>query len=132
MKRRTARKKALQALFQIDLAEALPEEAINHVLDGNEHDPFLNKLVLGTVEHQNEIDELIKRNLTNWKLERLANIDRAILRLAVYEMKYEPDIPFNVTIDEAIELAKMFGDVQSSKFVNGVLSSIKEELEKKA
>mgnify|MGYP001404124106 CR=1 FL=1 len=129
MKRRTARKKALQALFQIDLADTPPAEAIQHVLSDEEQDEFLNRLVFGTVKYQKEIDELIQSNLVNWKLERLANVDRAILRMAVYEMKYEPDIPYNVAIDEAIELAKIFGDHQSSKFVNGVLSNVKNELE---
>ncbi|WP_243290199.1 transcription antitermination factor NusB [Bacillus sp. FJAT-47783] len=128
MKRRTAREKALQALFQIDLAETTPSEAISHVLEGEEEDEFLNRLVHGTVEKLDFIDEMIKPHLLKWKLERLANVDRTILRMAVYEMKFEQDIPLDVTINEAIELAKTFGDEKSSRFVNGVLSNVKNAL----
>lgn len=130
MKRRTAREKALQALFQIDLAKIPPNEAIENVLNGKEVDSFLLKLVNGTVEHMEEIDEIIKPHLVKWKLERLANVDRTILRMATYEMKYEEDIPTNATINEAVELAKTFGDENSSRFVNGVLSSVKNSIQK--
>lgn len=129
MKRRTARKKALQALFQIDIAHTSPKEAIEHVLQGEEADEFLTRLVEGTNHHMQEIDEMIKPFLVNWKIERLAAVDRTILRMAVYEMKYEKDIPVNVTLNEAIELAKTFGDEKSGRFVNGVLSSVKNSLE---
>jgi len=129
MKRRTAREKALQALFQIDLADIPPNEAIEYVLDGEEVDSFLSSLVNGTVEHIEEIDEMIKPHLVKWKLERLANVDRTILRMATYEMKYEGDIPTNATLNEAVELAKTFGDENSGRFVNGVLSSVKNSLE---
>ncbi|MDQ0161396.1 transcription antitermination factor NusB [Bacillus alveayuensis] len=129
MKRRTARKKALQALFQIDIAHTSPKEAIEHVLQGEEADEFLTRLVEGTNNHMQEIDEMIKPFLVNWKIERLAAVDRTILRMAVYEMKYEKDIPVNVTLNEAIELAKTFGDEKSGRFVNGVLSSVKNSLE---
>ncbi|MBM6617340.1 transcription antitermination factor NusB [Bacillus suaedaesalsae] len=128
MKRRTAREKALQALFQLDLNEQEPTVAIEHVLEGKGSDEFLEKLVLGATEHQQEIDELLKGSLENWSLDRIGNVDRAILRLAVYEMKFEESIPENVSINEAIELAKIFGDDDSSKFINSVLSKVKGQL----
>lgn len=129
MKRRTAREKALQALFQIDMSQAEPNLAIEHVLDGAKEDSYLTQLVHGAVEHQVQIDEDIKKYLENWKLERLATVDRNLLRLAVYELKFsEQDIPANVILDEAIEIAKLYGDEQSSKFINGVLSKIKQHL----
>jgi N utilization substance protein B len=128
MKRRTAREKAIQALFQLDLNEQEPRLAILHVLEDQETDEFLEQLVLGTVEHQSEIDELLKNNLENWSIDRIGNVDRAILRLAVYEMKYDHDIPTNVSINEAIELAKIFGDDESGKFINSVLSKVKGQL----
>lgn len=128
MKRRTAREKALQALFQVNVSNTEPNEAIEHALDEETPDQFMNNLVFGTIEHGNEIDELIKPHLVNWTIDRLANIDKTILRMAVYELKYEQDIPANVTLDEAVELAKAFGDDHSSKFVNGVLSKIKSDL----
>lgn len=129
MKRRIAREKALQALFQIDMSQAEPSLAIEHVLDGAKEDSYLSQLVNGVVEYQTQIDEDIKKYLENWKLERLATVDRNLLRLAVYELKFsEQDVPANVILDEAIEIAKLFGDEQSSKFINGVLSKIKQHL----
>jgi N utilization substance protein B len=71
---------------------------------------------------------MISQHLVNWKLDRIANVDRAILRLSVYEMVYQEDIPVSVSMNEAIELAKLFGDDKASKFVNGVLSNIKNDL----
>ncbi|MBO1512426.1 transcription antitermination factor NusB [Metabacillus bambusae] len=127
MKRRTAREKALQALFQVNVSNIEPNEAIEHVLDEETADQFMNSLVFGTIEHEKELDELITPHLVNWTIDRLANIDKTILRMAAYELKYE-DVPANVTLDEAVELAKAFGDDHSSKFVNGVLSKIKKGL----
>ncbi|MCA1039184.1 transcription antitermination factor NusB [Bacillus infantis] len=129
MKRRTAREKALQALFQIDVSQADPSEAIDHVLEGEEGDDYLTLLVTGVLENKEEIDNMIKQYLEKWKLERLATVDRNLLRQGVYELKYSKDVPANVVIDEAIEIAKIFGDDQSSRFINGVLSKVKDSLE---
>jgi len=129
MKRRTAREKALQALFQIDMSQAEPSSAIEHVLEGAKNDNYLTLLVNGVVEHQVQIDEVIKKYLENWKLERLATVDRNLLRLAVYELKFsDEEVPANVVLDEAIEIAKVYGDEQSSKFINGILSKIKQHM----
>ncbi|MDP4161609.1 MAG: transcription antitermination factor NusB [Bacillota bacterium] len=129
MKRRTAREKALQSLFQIDVSNSEPTSAIEHVLDGETGDEYLTKLVLGVVEHKEEIDQLIKENLENWSIDRLATVDRNLLRIAVYELKLcRNEVPENVVLDEAIEIAKLYGDDQSSKFINGVLSKIKQQL----
>jgi N utilization substance protein B len=129
MKRHTAREKALQALFQVDVGGIDPQEAINNVVGEEEIDSFLQQLVFGVVNHQEEIDQLLRDNLEKWRLERVANVDRSILRMATYEMKYMDDIPVSVTMDEAIELAKKFGDDKSSRFINGVLSKVKDALE---
>jgi N utilization substance protein B len=129
MKRRTAREKALQALFQIDVSSTEPSSAIEHVLDGEQNDEYLTRLIFGVVEHKDEIDQLIKNNLEKWTLERLATVDRNVLRIAVYELKFaHEEIPERVVMDEAIEIAKLYGDQQSSKFINGVLSKVKEQL----
>jgi len=128
MKRRTAREKALQALFQIDVSNTEPSLAIEHVLEGESSDDYLNQLVLGVVEQKDEIDNLISVNLEKWTLDRLATVDRNLLRMAAYELKFSEGIPDNVILDEAIEIAKIYGDNQSSKFINGVLSKIKETL----
>ncbi|MEI4790738.1 transcription antitermination factor NusB [Bacillus sp. FJAT-53060] len=128
MKRRTAREKALQTLFQIDVSNINPKEAITHALDEQESDPFFEELVFGVLEQKDKLDEMISQHLVNWKLDRIANVDRAILRLSVYEMVYQEDIPVSVSMNEAIELAKLFGDDKAPKFVNGVLSNIKNDL----
>jgi N utilization substance protein B len=129
MKRHTAREKALQALFQVDVGGIDPQEALRNVVEGEEIDPFLRQLVVGVVDNQAEIDQILRNNLEKWTLERVANVDRSILRMATYEMKYVDDVPVKVSMDEAIELAKKFGDEKSSRFINGVLSKVKDMLE---
>lgn len=128
MKRRTAREKALQTLFQIDVSNIDPKDTITHALDEQESDPFFEELVFGVLEQKDKLDDMISQHLVNWKLDRIANVDRAILRLSVYEMVYQEDIPLSVSMNEAIELAKLFGDDKAPKFVNGVLSNIKNDL----
>ncbi|WP_374721533.1 transcription antitermination factor NusB [Peribacillus tepidiphilus] len=130
MKRREAREKALQALFQIDLANADVNEAIESVLEDQKSDEYFEFLVRGTADKKQEIDEIIKKNLEKWRLERLANVDRNILRLAVFEMLASEETPVKVVIDEAIEIAKLYGDESSGKFVNAVLSKVKTYLNK--
>jgi transcription antitermination protein NusB len=124
LKRRIAREKAVQSLFQIDMSNTERDEAIENVLEGEEKDSFLVQLVYSTTDHLEEIDSVIKDHLEKWTLNRVANVDRAILRLAVNEMIFEKDIPVNVSMNEAIELAKVFSGEESSRFINGVLSKI--------
>ncbi len=121
MKRREAREKALQTLFQLENTELTIEDAMSHVLDG-QNDSFYEKLVRGTTEHLAQIDESLKTKLENWSLDRLPKIERTVLRLAVFELLFMQDAPAKVVMNEAIELCKTFGDDKSSKFVNGVLS----------
>ncbi|MDQ0220801.1 transcription antitermination factor NusB [Peribacillus cavernae] len=130
MKRRTAREKALQALYTIEIGKSEVQEAIESVLNGEASDEYFEKLVKGTTDKKEEIDGIIRSNLENWKLERLANIDRNLLRIAVYEILYSEDVPVSVAMDESIEVAKKFGDDQSSRFVNAVLSKVKDSRNK--
>lgn len=126
MKRREARQKAVQILFQMTVGHTNIHEAFENIL-GEDHgsiDPFLQELVEGTFEHINEIDEAIKSAVVHWNFERIGNIDKTIMRLAVYEIWYLEDIPNNVTLNEAVELSKIYGDDETRKFVNGVLSKI--------
>lgn len=85
---------------------------------------YAQALVQGTVDHREEIDELIRSQADNWRLERMPAVDRNILRLAVFELLYEMDTPKLVVVDEAIELAKKFGSEQSGRFVNGLLDGL--------
>src|SRR5690606_34824565 len=90
-------------------------------------EPFLHSLVTGTVNKLEEIDPLLERYLKGWKVDRLSKVDLQILRLAVYEMIHEDEVPPKVVINEAIELAKWFGTEESGKFVNGVLGKMIKE-----
>ncbi|MBB5173070.1 transcription antitermination factor NusB [Texcoconibacillus texcoconensis] len=129
MNRRLVRIRAVQALYQVDLTEEDPVLAIEAALEEEEEgDDFLTKLVEGTVNHLDEVDECIKEHLTNWSLDRIGNVDRAILRLATYEMLYEQEIPMNASLNEAIDLAKGFNGEESGRFVNGVLSSVSKSI----
>jgi transcription antitermination protein NusB len=85
---------------------------------------YAQQLVRGAVEHQEQIDELIRGQADNWRLERMPAVDRNILRLAIYEMLFERETPKLVVLDEAIELAKKFGSEQSGRFVNGLLDGL--------
>jgi N utilization substance protein B len=124
MKRRTAREKAVQCLFQIDMAEVPVKDAVALVMEESEEDTqYLRYLLEGVLEKQNEIDAEIKKYLRGWQLERIANVDRAILRLAFYEIMFEAETPDKVVMNEAIEIAKLFSDEQSHRYINGVLSS---------
>ncbi len=127
MKRHDAREKAVQVLFQLDNTDLTLQEAIGHVLNEEESDTFFEKLVHGVTENLEEIDEQLTQNLENWSLGRLPKIERTVLRIALYELKYMQDTPNRVVLNEAIELCKTFGDEKSSKFVNGVLSKFTQQ-----
>ncbi|MFG6148564.1 transcription antitermination factor NusB [Halobacillus sp. B23F22_1] len=124
MKRRIAREKAFQALFQMNSSEIGADEAIEHVLNDEEKDAFLMELVEGVLKHRNEIDDWIETHLENWTFTRLARVEKTLLRMAAYEIKFNEEVPSQVAINEAVELAKIFGEDQSGKFVNGVLSKM--------
>ncbi|MCL4441084.1 transcription antitermination protein NusB [Desulforamulus profundi] len=125
MGRRQARETALQALFQIDVGKNEPDFAIKNTAEefgaGPQELEFARQLVKGTLEHIDEIDALISRVSKEWQLSRMANVDRNIIRLALYELKFREDIPPNVSVNEAVELAKIFGGADSGRFVNGIL-----------
>lgn len=127
MKRHEAREKAIQTLFQIEVSKLEVDEAIEFALDGEESDPFYEQLVTGTLKHIEDIDALLVENLKNWRLDRLGNVERTILRMATFELLYVETIPENVTINEAVELAKSFADEEAGKLVNGVLGNIIKE-----
>lgn len=124
MKRRKARELALQTLFQMDLSEANASDAIEHVLEEAEEkeDAFLSSIIQNYVKHKEEIDHKLSSNIESWTIDRLGNVDRNILRVALVELDYLDDVPKSVTINEAIEIAKIYGDDDSSKFINAVLS----------
>jgi len=111
------------------------EDAEKALLSNNDYDkevvPFVSELIDGTISNLKEIDEYLVKIAENWELDRMASIDKAILRLASYELLVTPATPPNVVINEAIELAKEFSTENSGKFVNGILDKIKNLRDKK-
>ncbi|MCB9529062.1 MAG: transcription antitermination factor NusB [Myxococcales bacterium] len=95
-----------------------------------EHWPFVERLVRGVAAHARAIDELIGKSSLNWKVARMGRVDRSVLRLAVYELAFESDVPSKATLNEAIEIAKRYGTEDSGKFVNGILDRIAQDLER--
>jgi len=156
-KRREARERAVQFLFQHDLNPPTElETALEQFWDSQrtaaiagekgtatwgqpiELPPpsaeeaavrlFADPLIRGALEHRDESDEIIKKHARNWELHRIAAVDRNILRLAIYEMLHRDDIPPVVSINEAVDIAKKFSTQDSGKFVNGILDKVKGEL----
>ena len=121
--RRESRETAVILLYQKDLLEKDTAEILeNDRLTGKVFDDFALRLINGVEDHLEEVDNIIKEIVENWSLNRIAVIDRNILRIAIYEMLYEEDIPLKVSVDEAIEIAKSLGQKDDTpKFVNGVL-----------
>lgn len=130
MSRRKAREVAVQALFQLDFNQVNTETAMEAVI--NEHEgisegsrQYAQKLINGTQHSLAEIDAIISSSSNEWKLDRMAAVDRNIARIAIYEMKFsEEQLPPNVAINEAVEVAKTFGSEDSSRFINGILGSL--------
>lgn len=126
--RRLSREMALKVLFQIDLVSTNIEEALKYTFEDGEFSDEVKEfsliLVKGVMSNLSEIDKVINNHTNNWSLERITNIDRNILRMAIYEILYLNNIPKSVSINEAVELAKKYGTKSSSSFVNGVLGKI--------
>lgn len=130
--RRKARELAIQILYQIEMSASDPREVLDLFWKGNETPEetrrFAVELVEGTFRNRKEIDQIIEQHSIHWRLARMAVVDRNILRLAVYELLYAHDVPTNVALDEAIEIAKKFGTSDSSAFINGILDNVAKEI----
>lgn len=131
LERRRARHQALHILYQREITEQplgrILSEGTFSVEDGEPTD-YCREIVLGVEAHQSRIDRLIEETSSNWTLTRMPLVDRNILRLAVWEMLYrDEDVPDSVAINEAVEMAKVYGGEDSSKFVNGVLGRLADQ-----
>lgn len=142
MNRRKSREVAMRLLFQTTLNEENLEVALENLKDVRESEEsakekdyesvdlkdvdidYVKRIIKGIEENKEEIDEKIKGNLKNWKIERLSKVDLSILRLCTYELKFEEDIPSKVSVNEAIELAKKYSGEKAATFINGVLGKI--------
>ena len=128
-KRSQARDWALKVLYQIDVSSRPVDRSLDNFWENEENKDeevfiFCKRLVVGVHENLTMIDEKISQYATNWQLKRMAVIDRNVMRIGLFELKYTDDIPPKVAINEAVELAKKYGDLESSKFVNGILDKI--------
>ena len=126
--RRKARAIALQALYEIDSVGHEPERVLTQLLAegwlSEENAAFVRELVTGVIQSKEEIDRNIQSFATAWPIEQIPVVDRNILRLAIFEILFDNKVPVKVAINEAVELAKLFGSDNSPKFVNGVLGSV--------
>jgi N utilization substance protein B len=133
--RRKARICALQMLFQYDISRPRVDQLTSSYWEsfgteaGNVEPDFPNRLALGAISHLEEIDDLIKQRAEHWRIQRMAVVDRNILRLAIYEFLHEPDTPKTVVINEALEIARRFSTFEATQFINGILDAIKRDLE---
>lgn len=140
--RRQSRELALKVLFQLDLSGGDPAEAFDLVVRLLTEDPeepdspapteevqeFARRLLTGATEHLAELDAKLRSYAREWTLERMANVDRNILRLALYEMLYLEEVPLSVSINEAVEMAKLYSTPDSGRFINGILGKIAVDL----
>ena len=138
MIRRVGREMVLQSLFQMDFTQADPEESLKIALEVQRDEEkseeaekafgYAEKVLKGVSENLSEIDGLIGKYAINWEVKRMPGIDRNILRMAIYEMRFAKEkLPVTVAVNEAVELAKTFGTEKSSRFINGVLGKLMRE-----
>lgn len=127
-RRRRAREIALQLIYELDLRpELTPEDAIEMFPFADEEEAaaeYAKFLVHGVISSADEIDDILREHIVGWRTERMVAVDRAVLRIALYEGMIQKAVPIAVAISEAVELTKMFGTDESSRFVNGVLGRI--------
>ena len=125
----------MQALFYMDMSQDDSNKMLESFCDNfsppKKMLPFFLKLVKGVIQGKGEIDSILERFSDNWKLSRMSCVDRNTMRIAVYELIYCHDIPYKVSINEAIDMGKKFGTKESGAFINGILDSIRIALEKK-
>ena len=130
MSRKLSREKAMELVFSMMLTKESHDEVIETFVDNYEENiknldlDYIKEVLKGVEENKESIDNLIKENLQKWKIERVSKVNLAILRLAVYEMKYVNDVPEKVAINEALEITKRYSDEKSVSFINGVLDYI--------
>ncbi|MFC4078220.1 transcription antitermination factor NusB [Salinithrix halophila] len=137
MGRRQARERTLQALYQLEMNPGAGEQVFTEHKSRLEEDverkedlAFFHRLMEGVRKHRNRLDPIIQRFLKkDWTLSRLSLVDRMILRMAVYELLFEEEVPFGATLNEAVELAKTFSTEESARFINGVLGNILKNME---
>ena len=132
-RRRQARELALQALYFLDDRPDDPQEALalfhRNFTPPRQARDFMDRLVQGVIAHRGRIDTVVERFSENWQVFRMPRVDRNVIRMAVFEMFWQADIPYRVSINEAIDLGKKYGADDSGAFINGILDRIRKALE---
>lgn len=139
--RRRGRWYALQVLYALDVGDGIDPEAASGAVDDYAGEfelelddrsvQFARELVTGTVERLPELDDIVQSASRNWRVSRMARVDRNILRIAAYELRHAPEVPIKVVINEAVELAKRFGAADAPAFVNGLLDRVAQNARRK-
>ncbi|GAA0075959.1 transcription antitermination factor NusB [Clostridium sp. CTA-5] len=130
MNRKLSREKAMELLFGMTLNTDNFEETLENFIDNYEGDikeldlTYIKRALIGVEANKEKIDEAISENLHNWKIDRISKVNLCILRLAVYELSYDEQVPGKVAINEALEITKKYSDQKSVSFINGVLDNI--------
>ncbi|MCK4776917.1 MAG: transcription antitermination factor NusB, partial [Actinomycetia bacterium] len=130
-KRRKARNNALEILYQKEIS-GLNQEIIlknREEADLEEIDEYCNLLIRGIEKHKKELDGLINKYAKNWRLDRMPIVDRNILKISIFELKHLKEVPVSVAINEAVEMAKIYGTENSSRFINGILGQVARDME---
>lgn len=134
-KRRLVREKVLQALYAYEISREpitnVMEQVLIELRTDKDNFEFAKRLVHEVIQHKDDIEEYIRQKVSHWEFDRIAIIDKTLLRMGICELLYFPDIPPKVTINELIEIAKMFSTENSGRFINGVLDAILEDLRKR-
>jgi len=130
MNRKKSREKAMELLFSMSISKETPEEIMETFIDNYEEDitildlEYINELLEGVESNKSEIDSIIEKNLIEWKLDRISKVNLTILRIGVFEIRFQEEVPDRVGLNEALELAKVYSDEKSVPFINGVLDKV--------
>jgi transcription antitermination protein NusB len=128
MGRRASRETAMKLLYQLEIQKEDKEDQINFVLDENEFTDndkkYIREVIAGVHENVEFIDKLVTKYAKGWKLNRISKVELSILRLSMYEISFREDIPFSVSVNEAVELAKKYSSEEAGAFINGILGKV--------
>lgn len=131
MGRKVARESAMKLLYQMELNDDFSKNAIEVFFENNsfklDENEYIDEVIKGVMDNIEKIDSFIEKYSQGWKIKRIANIDLSILRIAIFEIIFKEDIPHQVSINEAIDVAKKYSTEESSKFINGLLGTFLKE-----
>lgn len=134
MSRKVSRELSMKLFYQFEMTKDFSEESIQRFLEENSHESlekdYIVDIGMKFIENKEKIDGFIDKYAKGWKLDRIAKVDLSILRVAITEILFREDIPFKVSINEAVELSKRYSDEESSSFINGLLGSVLDETKK--